>query len=54
MTPQQHASQLLALWQSGRAAGIPPEHRLPPINDNRTPDDFERDLDVIRRCMERV
>jgi hypothetical protein len=45
---QDHADFLLMLWQHQRAAGIPPEQRKLPADD-----DFERDLDVIRAVMER-
>ncbi len=48
MAPQDQA--MLSIWQLQRAIGIKPaERRLPPAND---PDSFERDLEVIRRCLE--
>lgn len=52
-TPQQHASRALAAWQAQRAMGIPSEdRRIPmPMND---PDSFERDLQIIRKVMEKI
>jgi hypothetical protein len=44
---QTRANDLLAIWQQQRAAGIPPEQRWLPD------DEFERDLEVIRQCLER-
>jgi hypothetical protein len=36
---------ILAQWQTQRAKNIPPDRRLD--------EQFERDLDVIRKCIER-
>jgi len=45
MSPQDRANELLRYWQAQRA--IKPEER-------RFPDDeFERDLEIIRQCLER-
>lgn len=41
-TPQERANAALAVWQWQRSAGIAPEDRI-----------FERDLAIIRQCMER-
>jgi len=44
---QTRANDLLAIWQLQREMGIKPE-------DRRLPDDgFERDLAIIRQCLER-
>jgi len=44
---QTRANDLLAIWQLQREMGIKPE-------DRRLPDDgFERDLEIIRQCIER-
>lgn len=51
MTPQQHADDLLHVWQRNRA--LPPERRLQPHNDNTSAEDFDRDLAVIRAVIER-
>jgi hypothetical protein len=48
VTPQDLADQMLADWQRQRLAGIPPQDRRLPAND-----DFERDIEIIRRVMER-
>ncbi|VIO73854.1 hypothetical protein [Bradyrhizobium ivorense] len=49
MTSQQHADNLLSIWQLQRRAGIKPEARqLPPSPADR---EFERDLAVIRQVM---
>lgn len=49
MTNQQRADNILSFWQAQRAAGIKPEDRRLPPSDQ----DYERDIEVIRRCMER-
>ena len=46
-TAQQYADRLLSFWQLQRAAGIKPEFRRLPANDS-----LERDLEIIRQCME--
>jgi len=46
-TAQQYADRLLSFWQLQRAAGIKPEFRRLPANDS-----LERDLELIRQCME--
>lgn len=47
-TSQQAADRVLREWQRQRKAGVPAEQR-------EIPDDqFERDLAVIRECMERT
>ena len=53
MTSQQQATLALLDWQEQRKAGIPPEQRRLPINDNKSADEFARDLAVIRECLER-
>jgi hypothetical protein len=53
MTAQQQADAALSIWQLQRRLGIPAEARALPINDNKSADDFERDLEVIRQCIER-
>lgn len=47
-TSQQKADRFLAAWQMQRCAGVKPEHR------NLPDDSFERDLAIIRECMERT
>ena len=50
MSPQDYA--LLAIWQLQAACGVKPEdRRLPPANDQ---DSFDRDLEIIRKVMERT
>ena len=49
MTPQEKASQLLQLWQLQAKLGIKPKDRRVPVSD----DEFHRDLEIIRQCMER-
>lgn len=52
MTNQQKADSLLDLWRLQRALGIPANDRkFPHANEQ---DRFERDLEVIRKCMERA
>lgn len=46
-TPQQSADRALAEWQIQRKAGLKPEERK--VAD----DAFNRDLEIIRQCMER-
>jgi len=46
-TPQQRADALLRLWQEQRRAGIKPDQRSLPD------DDYHRDLEIIRECMDR-
>jgi len=53
VTNQQQADAALSLWQLQHRLGIPAASRMLPINDNRSVDDFERDLQVIRECLER-
>lgn len=51
MTRQQSADQLLDLWRLQRQLGVPANDRkFPDANE----DSFERDLEVIRKCMERA
>lgn len=52
MTSQQRADNILWIWQLQRQAGIKPEDRkLPdPVADSA----YERDLDVLRKCLERT
>lgn len=53
MTRQEEATTYLEIWQLQRMAGIKPDDRkLPqlPANDQ---DNFERELEIIRQCMER-
>jgi hypothetical protein len=50
MQPQDRA--MLELWQLQRAAGIKPEDRKLPSLAANDRDSFERDLEVIRQCME--
>lgn len=45
---QSRANDLLSIWQAQRQAGIKPEDRRLPSDDG-----FERDLEVIRQCLER-
>jgi hypothetical protein len=47
VTPQHLADEMLAAWQRQRLAGIPPQDRRLPA------DDFEHDIEIIRRVMER-
>jgi hypothetical protein len=47
---QHEADTLLPIWQQQRAAGVPARERVLPSTDL----DFERDLDVVRRCIERT
>ena len=47
-TPQDKATAMLVEWQRQRLAGIPARDRVLPAND-----DFERDIEIIRRVMER-
>lgn len=51
-TPQEHANRALSVWQLQRAMGIEAQdRRIPaPMNDA---DSFERDLAIIRECMDR-
>ncbi len=46
-TSQQEADRLLAIWQEQRKAGIKAEQRALPD------DSFSRDLEIIRKVMER-
>ncbi len=45
MSPQERANELLRYWQAQRDRN-PEDRRLPD-------DEFERDLQVIRQCLER-
>lgn len=50
MAPQDEV--LLAIWQLQGACGVKAQDRkLPPANDQ---DSFDRDLAIIRKCMERA
>ncbi len=53
ISSQQQADTLLAFWQIQGRLGIPADKRLLPENDNQSIEDFERDLQIIRACMER-
>ena len=46
--PQMRANDLLSLWQLQRRMGVRPEERRLPSDD-----EFERDLEIIRQCIER-
>lgn len=48
MTSQQEADNILSFWQAQRAAGIKAQDRRLPSDEA-----FERDLEVLRQCMER-
>lgn len=48
MTAQQNADDLLRIWQLQRQIGVKPEERRLPADDS-----YSRDLDVIRRAIER-
>lgn len=51
MTAQQQAEILLTAWRIQRAAGIPAnDRRLPALTSDQA---FDRDLEVIRQCMDR-
>lgn len=52
MTKQQEAQQLLDLWQLQARIGIKPERRLLP--KLKSDDQFNRELEIIRQCMERA
>jgi hypothetical protein len=53
ISSQRRADDLLSLWQLQRRLGIEAPRRALPINDNQSVDEFERDLQVIRDCLER-
>jgi hypothetical protein len=53
MTSQQQADKLLDLWRLQDRLGIPSSRRVLPTNDNQSEAEFERDLEVIRQCIER-
>lgn len=53
MTNQKQADRLLSIWQLQADHKIPATARALPINDNKSADEFERDLEVIRQCIER-
>ena len=53
MSPQQEADAALSIWQLQARLGIPASARAMPINDNKSADDFERDLEIIRQCIAR-
>jgi len=46
-TPQQEADRLLDHWRQKRQRGVPAHQRTLPD------DDYHRDLEIIRDCMER-
>lgn len=52
MTTQEEADNLLSLWQLQARIGIKPERRLLP--KRKSDSQFDRDLEIIRQCMERA
>lgn len=50
-SPQDHANHLLRIYQQRRALGFAPHEWLP--QDNKSEAEFERDLEPVRKCMER-
>lgn len=53
ISSQRRADDLLSIWQLQRRLGIDASQRILPTNDNQSVDEFERDLQVIRDCLER-
>jgi hypothetical protein len=49
MNSQQQADNILQLWHLQAKLGIKPKDRRVPVSD----DEFHRDLEIIRQCMER-